>query len=187
MVTTPYAITSTAPGAHQLRGNLRTSATATRPPMAAVTAPMPAPLTTSTAQSGQAWVDSPTSSARWRIQARIGSPTTTSSKRDPRSHGGASEQRSRLEAAEQAPRRAPDEHPERADSNAQPGEPEHPLEAAKILGPFELKGREVLCYVDRGGLDQAAAWPEQESRGSRGGHRHRDRKRQPRTPHHSTL
>ena len=170
-----------------MRGNLRTSATAARPPTAAVTAPMAALLTTSTAQSGQDWVDSPTSSARWRIQARIGSPTTTSTREMPAPSGGASEQRSRLEPVEQAPRGPPDQHAERPYSNAQPGKAEQPLEAAKILSPFELKGREVLCYVDRGGLDQAAAWPEQESRGSRGGHRHRDRKRQPRTPHHSTL
>ena len=112
--------------------------------MAAVTALMPAPLTTSSAQSGQAWVDSPTSSERWRIQALIGSPVTTSRQRDPRSHGGASQQRPRLEPVEDAARRTPDQHTERADSDCEPGDPENPLHAAKILGPFELKCREVL-------------------------------------------
>ena len=184
---TPYTITSTAPGAHQLRGNLRTSATATSPPTAAVIG----------ADAGALeHVDRP-------VRPRLGGQpnveralTQPGADRQPHDHehqgdagphGGASEEWSRLEAAEQAPRRPPDEHPERAYSDAQPGEAEQPLEAAKILGPFELKGREVLCYVDRGGLDQAAAWPEHESGYSRGGHRHRDRKRQPRTPHHSTL
>jgi hypothetical protein len=107
--------------------------------------------------------------------------------RDAGSGGGAAEERPRLEPAEQAPRRAPDEHAQRAQLHTEGGEPEDALEAAVILCPVELKGREVLLGVDRGGLDQAAAWPEQESRGSRGGHRHRDRKWQPRTPHYSTL
>jgi hypothetical protein len=83
MVTTPYATTSTAPGAHQCRGNLRISATATMPPIAAVTAPIPALFATSDAQSGQDCVASPTSSERARIQALTGSPVTTSSSEIP--------------------------------------------------------------------------------------------------------
>jgi hypothetical protein len=40
--------------------------------------------------------------------------------------------------------------------------------------------------VDRGRLDQAA-WPEYEGRHSGGRRRYDERKRQPRTPHLSTL
>ena len=112
--------------------------------MAAVTALMPAPLTTSSAQSGQAWVDSPTSSERWRIHALIGSPVTTSSNEIPAPTAAPPSSGRASTRSKQAARRTPDQHTERADSDAEPGEPENPLHAAKILGPFELKCREVL-------------------------------------------
>ena len=91
------------------------------------------------------------------------------------------------EPVRQHRRRPPCEDGQRADSYADPGDPEQPLDAAKILGPVELKMCEVLFGLNRGGLDQAAARPEQVRRHSGGGHRDDERKRQPRTPHLPTL
>ena len=76
---------------------------------------------------------------------------------------------------------------ERGDSHAQARDAENPLKAAEILRPVELEGREVRFDLDRGGVNQAAARPEQERRRSGGGHCNDDRKRQPQTPHPSTL
>jgi hypothetical protein len=76
VVATPKATMTAAPGSHHVRGIRRMSATAAAAPPAAKTAPMPHALTRSPAQSGQSWVDRPTSTARWWATALSGSGAT---------------------------------------------------------------------------------------------------------------
>ena len=76
MVSTPKAITRAAAGAHQLRPKRRITKISSAPPAAASTAPIAVLLATSPAYPVQLWVTSPTSFARSRAIARMGSVTS---------------------------------------------------------------------------------------------------------------
>ncbi len=88
--------------------------------------------------------------------------------------------------AQDPTRRAPDQERQGRLLDPDSHHDQDALQAAEILCTLQLRGREVLLDVHRGGLDQAA-WPEYIGRRGGGRHRYDERKRQPRTPHLPTL
>ena len=184
---TPKATITPAAGAHQLRRKRRISTRASAPPAAAKTASIALDLTTSTAQSGHDWVASPTSSARERCQAEIGSPTTTSSSEIPAPAAAAPSSGRRPRRSSSRRGGPPGQQRERTGGDRDPADAEQTLDAAEILGALQLEGREVRFHVHRDRLDQAGTWAQQESRGAGGGHRDQDRQRQPQTPHPADI